>query len=201
MTYASFAAVVAAGRLEQHGLLVGASNFASGLATPSDWTVLLPPPDCSLSPSSLAVDRGTTFPNLDDGFTGNAPDLGAIELGCAQPAYGPRPAGVDESNTTFGCGAVSSGGDAGEAGGGDAGASADAGATNDGGATGTGTGTGTADGGAGNGAAAGAGSGGGCGCRTAPTRSGLADITGAVLVLLGLGLRRRRAAAAGVVAS
>ncbi len=35
---------------------------------------------------------------------GAGPDLGALELGCTLPIYGPRPAGVDESNQSFGCG-------------------------------------------------------------------------------------------------
>jgi hypothetical protein len=37
-----------------------------------------------------AVDAGVRLPNVNDGFTGKAPDLGAIELGAAQPVYGPR---------------------------------------------------------------------------------------------------------------
>jgi hypothetical protein len=46
--------------------------------------------DFRLKPGSAAVDRGVILPNITDGFTGQAPDLGALELG--QPAihYGPR---------------------------------------------------------------------------------------------------------------
>jgi len=32
-----------------------------------------------------------TLPNVTDGFTGQAPDLGALEFGQAPPHYGPRP--------------------------------------------------------------------------------------------------------------
>jgi len=30
-------------------------------------------------------------PNVTDGFTGRAPDLGALEVGQPTPVYGPRP--------------------------------------------------------------------------------------------------------------
>jgi hypothetical protein len=182
-TYPDFAAVVAAGRLEQHGLLVGATNFASGLMAPSDWTALLPPPDCTLSPGSLAVDRGTTFPNIDDGFTGKASDLGAIELGCSQPAYGPRPPGVDESNTTFGCPHAGTGG----AGGAGAGGGGAGGEGTGGGATGTG-------GGKGGGGAGGshAGSSGGCGCRMESRSANGEGVAAGALALFVLRARRRR---------
>lgn len=47
--------------------------------------------DFRLKPGSAAVDRGVAIPNVTDGFAGQAPDLGAIELGQAPPIYGPRP--------------------------------------------------------------------------------------------------------------
>jgi hypothetical protein len=46
--------------------------------------------DFRLKPSSAAVDRGVALPNITDGFTGQAPDLGALELGQSPPHYGPR---------------------------------------------------------------------------------------------------------------
>ncbi len=46
--------------------------------------------DFRLRPGSAAVDRGTALPNVTDGFTGQAPDLGALEVGRAVPVYGPR---------------------------------------------------------------------------------------------------------------
>jgi hypothetical protein len=42
------------------------------------------------------MDAGTVIPNINDAFTGRAPDLGAYEFGQALPIYGPRPAHVDE---------------------------------------------------------------------------------------------------------
>ena len=47
--------------------------------------------DFRLRPGSAAVDRGLVLPTITDGFTGPAPDLGALEVGQAVPVYGPRP--------------------------------------------------------------------------------------------------------------
>jgi hypothetical protein len=43
-----------------------------------------------LKPGSKAVDAGVRLPNVNDGFTGRAPDLGAYEVGQPVPVYGPR---------------------------------------------------------------------------------------------------------------
>lgn len=43
-----------------------------------------------LKAGSKAVDAGARLPNVNDGFSGKAPDLGAIELGATEPVYGPR---------------------------------------------------------------------------------------------------------------
>ena len=47
--------------------------------------------DFRLRPGSAAVDRGLVLPTITDGFTGSAPDLGALEVGQTMPVYGPRP--------------------------------------------------------------------------------------------------------------
>ena len=59
----------------------------------SDPTRLVDPDsvDFRLRARSAAVDAGTPLPTITDGFTGNAPDLGAYELGQPRPLYGPRP--------------------------------------------------------------------------------------------------------------
>jgi hypothetical protein len=46
--------------------------------------------DFSLRPGSAAADRGMHLPTITEGFTGNAPDLGALERGKPAPHYGPR---------------------------------------------------------------------------------------------------------------
>jgi hypothetical protein len=47
--------------------------------------------DFGLKAGSTAVDRGVVLNNVTDGFTGSAPDLGALEVGLPKPHYGPRP--------------------------------------------------------------------------------------------------------------
>jgi len=47
--------------------------------------------DFRLKPGSAAIDKGVVIPNVNDGFTGSAPDLGAFEAGQPLPTYGPRP--------------------------------------------------------------------------------------------------------------
>ena len=43
-----------------------------------------------LKPTGKAVDAGIRIPNVNDDFTGKAPDLGAYEFGRPAPPYGPR---------------------------------------------------------------------------------------------------------------
>jgi hypothetical protein len=47
--------------------------------------------DFRLKSGSAAVDKGVVLPNVNDRYTGQAPDLGALEIGDAAPHYGPRP--------------------------------------------------------------------------------------------------------------
>ena len=46
--------------------------------------------DFRVKPGSAAVDRGVALPNVNDGFSGSAPDLGALEVGKPMPHFGPR---------------------------------------------------------------------------------------------------------------
>ena len=48
--------------------------------------------DFRLKPKSKVVDAGIRLPNINDDYTGKAPDLGAHEVGKPAPVYGPRPA-------------------------------------------------------------------------------------------------------------
>lgn len=100
MTFGSFAALAADGRWEMHGVLVSASTLMGDLVGPADDSVTLAPVTPTLAVGSPAIDRGMPLPGISDEA---APDLGALEAGCAAPTYGPRPAGVDESNEKIGC--------------------------------------------------------------------------------------------------
>ena len=46
--------------------------------------------DFRLDPKGKAVDAGIILPDVNDGFGGQAPDLGALEAGKPEPVYGPR---------------------------------------------------------------------------------------------------------------
>ncbi|HEX9747676.1 MAG TPA: hypothetical protein VGB86_04645 [Methylomirabilota bacterium] len=74
-------------------LVDGHGNFASGLGAPADSDTRFPGEmtDLRLDPASRAVDAGIALPNINDGFSGQAPDLGCCELGQPLPHYGPRP--------------------------------------------------------------------------------------------------------------
>ena len=46
--------------------------------------------DFRLKAGGAAVDKGVILPNINDGYVGSAPDLGALEIGAPAPHYGPR---------------------------------------------------------------------------------------------------------------
>ena len=95
--FATLAAYAEATKQDQHSVLVDYDIFmkvtkldAKDMATvqrvykAEDF-------DFRLKPGSAAVDRGIALPTITDGFTGSAPDLGALEVGQPVPIYGPRP--------------------------------------------------------------------------------------------------------------
>lgn len=74
---------------EKHGVVVDYEIFQQ-IVAPSGDEKELPPLKLVLVQNSKAVDAGLVLPNITDGFTGQAPDLGAYELGSTPPHYGPR---------------------------------------------------------------------------------------------------------------
>lgn len=89
--------------MEKNGLLASGTLFASGLTPPPTYKNQLPPADVTLAAGSVPVDRGRILPNISDNYQGRGPDIGALELGCPLPTYGPRAEGVDETNEVVGC--------------------------------------------------------------------------------------------------
>lgn len=78
--------------LEEHGVEIRWADFAGLEAIPDGDKVVQPDAwDGTLATKGRAVDSGARLPNINDGFTGRAPDLGAYELGRAAPRYGPDP--------------------------------------------------------------------------------------------------------------
>lgn len=59
-----------------------------------DITKLYKPEDLDfrLAPGAVAIDAGIPIPNVNDGFSGKAPDLGVVEADRQLPHYGPRAA-------------------------------------------------------------------------------------------------------------
>lgn len=77
---------------EKNGIEVDYSIFVKAVL-PSGKDTPLPALDLRLKSDSVAIDAGCILPNLNDGFSGKAPDLGAYEAGQPLPHYGSRLAG------------------------------------------------------------------------------------------------------------
>jgi hypothetical protein len=96
-TFATLEAYAQATKQDQHSVLVDYDVFmkvtkldAKDLAT-VQRLYKAETLDFRLKSGSAAVDRGVALPNITDGFTGRAPDLGALEVDRPTPHYGPRP--------------------------------------------------------------------------------------------------------------
>ncbi|MBA3845459.1 MAG: right-handed parallel beta-helix repeat-containing protein [Planctomycetes bacterium] len=81
---------------EQHAVQVGMDVF-DGVAFPDPPLPEREAPDLRPRAGSAVVDVALRLPNINDGFAGDGPDMGAYEAGQPLPHYGPRPVGVDES--------------------------------------------------------------------------------------------------------
>jgi hypothetical protein len=91
--FATLADFRAATTQEMHGVEVDFDDF-EGLVPPdpTDRHAVYHAVDLNfrLKPGGKAVDAGVIIPTVNDGFTGHAPDLGALEVGKPAPRYGPR---------------------------------------------------------------------------------------------------------------
>lgn len=93
-SFPTLAAYAKATGQDQHSRLVDYGDFVRvAMPDPADPTRFYAPAefDFSLRAGSRAIDAGVVLPNVNDGYTGRAPDLGAFERGVALPQYGPRP--------------------------------------------------------------------------------------------------------------
>jgi hypothetical protein len=91
VVYPNLAAFAAASGLETNGRLINRTTCFASFNVPGPAPVPIPPQQMTLTPGCAAVDAGAILPNINDGFIGSAPDLGAFEFGQAPPSYGPRP--------------------------------------------------------------------------------------------------------------
>ncbi|WP_211485412.1 right-handed parallel beta-helix repeat-containing protein [Corallococcus exiguus] len=78
------------GTSEQHAVQVDLTAFATPVAYPAAPLTLYAKPDLRIRADSAAANAGQALPNINEGFTGPAPDLGAFEAGADLPVYGPR---------------------------------------------------------------------------------------------------------------
>jgi hypothetical protein len=91
--FASLKEYSAATGQDKHSIQIDYSDFVRVSAPdPKDPRRFYAPEefDFALGSKSRAVDAGVVLPNVNDGFTGKAPDLGAFERGKPMPSYGPR---------------------------------------------------------------------------------------------------------------
>jgi hypothetical protein len=83
---------------EGHGVLLRQPVFQQPIDMPKQFADFMRPPlSVRLHPASNAVDAGVRLPNINDDFTGRAPDLGAWELRRPEPRYGVRNRAAAES--------------------------------------------------------------------------------------------------------
>ena len=92
--YATLDELKAKAPVDKHALSLDAATlFEAGTKAPGDNKKIYASSvvDVRLKQGTPAIDAGEVLPGFNDGFTGKAPDLGAIEYGTAAPHYGPRP--------------------------------------------------------------------------------------------------------------
>jgi hypothetical protein len=75
---------------EKNAVQVDLSVFAQTVALPQAAMNTFTAPDLRLKPNSAAENTGAVIPNVNDGFTGSAPDAGAYETGAPLRVVGPR---------------------------------------------------------------------------------------------------------------
>lgn len=91
--FATLKEYAAATGQDRHSVLVDYDDFvAVSPPDPADPRRFYRPLefDFTLRARSRAVDAGMVLPNVNDGFVGKAPDLGAFERGRPAPTHGPR---------------------------------------------------------------------------------------------------------------
>src|SRR5690606_29070859 len=104
---------------EQNAIEVDLAIFADDVAIPDSAFGPIDVPSLELAAGSAAIDAGVAIPGLNDGFTGDAPDLGAHELGHEPPTYGPDGSLGGPPDGAGGGGAGAGGEGSGASGGGD----------------------------------------------------------------------------------
>jgi len=90
VVHPSLPSFAAASGLEMHGIRISHSTCFETFDVPNPPPSTVPPQEMTLTAGCNAVDAGVALPNIDDVFTGAAPDLGAFERGMPPLSFGPR---------------------------------------------------------------------------------------------------------------
>ena len=75
---------------EKNALQVDLSVFAASITLPTAALTHFARPDLRLRSGGAAENAGVAIANINDRYTGRAPDVGAYEVGAPLPVYGPR---------------------------------------------------------------------------------------------------------------
>jgi hypothetical protein len=94
VVYSSLPALTAASGLETNGRRIHRAACLATLVVPGPAPVPIPAQFMTLSPGCAAIDAGLALANINDGYIGLAPDLGAYEAGQPLPRFGPRSVAV-----------------------------------------------------------------------------------------------------------
>jgi hypothetical protein len=90
VAYYDLAPFAAAVGIEPHGIVVDRTQIFEDWVVPTTTYDQIPKDYVLKSGANVAVDYGAVLANINDGYTGTAPDLGAFERGVSVPHYGPR---------------------------------------------------------------------------------------------------------------
>lgn len=90
--YPTLAEFAKATGYETHGRMVDFSIFQNAAPAELGKSYIPSEVDFRLTAANVAVDAGIPLPNINEGFSGAAPDLGAIEAGAPMFPVGPRQA-------------------------------------------------------------------------------------------------------------
>jgi len=95
VNYSSLASFTSSTGQEARGIRISHQTCIPTMNVPGNSPTTVPPQYLTLATGCPAIDAGAVLPNINDGFLGGAPDLGAYEYGAPLPIYGPRPLNPD----------------------------------------------------------------------------------------------------------
>lgn len=91
ISYSDVAAFFAATGMEKHGVRIRKEECFENLGITGPVPSPIADVRLTLKSSCKAIDAGLVLPNINDGYQGIAPDLGALESGATVPHVGIRP--------------------------------------------------------------------------------------------------------------